>query len=337
MHVCQRWRNLVFRSPRRLKLRLFCTPETPARKTLNAWPALPLIIEGDLSLVPTYNVTTLLERHSRVCQVSLYRLQHWHLESISAVMQVPFPELTKLGLTLDSSAQSWPGRTISDSFLGGSAPRLQYLDLGGIPFPGLPKLLLSATQLVHLNLFNIPYSGYISPEAMTASISAFHSLKDPVLEFRSALSRPDRGSRRPPSSKRSLIPALTHFHFKGVIEYLEDLVTFIDAAQLDRLSTIFFGEINFDSPRLAQFINSTSKLNLRARHAHVAFNDWGAELVLTISNGQGSTLEIETTGKKPYPQLSSVARVSNYSLSSISTVELLCISCENLDWEKLEE
>ncbi|KAN0109365.1 hypothetical protein V8E52_009337 [Russula decolorans] len=38
----------------------------------------------------------------------------------------------------------------------------------GIPFPGLPKLLLSATHLVQLWLANIPHSGYISPEAMVA-------------------------------------------------------------------------------------------------------------------------------------------------------------------------
>jgi hypothetical protein len=29
VHVCQRWRNIVFRSPRRLNLRLFCSNKTP--------------------------------------------------------------------------------------------------------------------------------------------------------------------------------------------------------------------------------------------------------------------------------------------------------------------
>src|SRR5260221_5208216 len=41
VHVCRRWRSLVFGSPRRLNLRLFCTPETPAKDTLAVWPALP--------------------------------------------------------------------------------------------------------------------------------------------------------------------------------------------------------------------------------------------------------------------------------------------------------
>jgi hypothetical protein len=46
VHVCQRWRNLVFGSPRRLNLQLCCRPNTPARDTLDVWPALPLIVAG---------------------------------------------------------------------------------------------------------------------------------------------------------------------------------------------------------------------------------------------------------------------------------------------------
>jgi hypothetical protein len=40
------WRTLVLESPRRLNLRLFCTPKTPVKDTLDVWPALPLIVEG---------------------------------------------------------------------------------------------------------------------------------------------------------------------------------------------------------------------------------------------------------------------------------------------------
>jgi hypothetical protein len=45
------------------------------------------------------------------------------------------------------------------------------IELDGIPFPGLPKLLLSATHLVQLVLTNIPHSGYFSPEAIVAPLS----------------------------------------------------------------------------------------------------------------------------------------------------------------------
>src|SRR6267154_2277883 len=44
VHVCRRWRDLVFKSPRRLNLQLLCIPGTSARRSLDVWPALPLLI-----------------------------------------------------------------------------------------------------------------------------------------------------------------------------------------------------------------------------------------------------------------------------------------------------
>ena len=38
VHVCRRWRNVVFGSPLRLNLRLCCTPKTPVRRMLDVWP-----------------------------------------------------------------------------------------------------------------------------------------------------------------------------------------------------------------------------------------------------------------------------------------------------------
>src|ERR1700691_3740557 len=46
VHVCRRWRSLVFQSSSRLNLRLYCTLKTPARDTLDVWPALPLLVEA---------------------------------------------------------------------------------------------------------------------------------------------------------------------------------------------------------------------------------------------------------------------------------------------------
>ena len=44
VHVCRQWRTIVFGSPRRLDLRLFCTDKTPAKETLAIWPPLPIVI-----------------------------------------------------------------------------------------------------------------------------------------------------------------------------------------------------------------------------------------------------------------------------------------------------
>ena len=144
--------------------------------------------------------------------------------------------------------------------------------LSCIPFPGLPSLLLSATHLVQLRLTNIPHSGYISPEAMVGLLCALSSLKTLFLRFESPQSHPDWEIRSLPPPKRSILPALDDFYFKGVTEYLEDVVTFIDAPQLNTLGITFFNQIDFVTPRLAQVINRTPKLR-KCDEEYVEFND----------------------------------------------------------------
>ena len=145
VHVCRRWRRIVLGSPRRLNLRLVCSDKTPARDTLDVWPALPLFIDCWERGEGADNTVAVLERSDRVCEIKLRDLGRSNLEQISAAMQVPFPELTFLLFSSNGKTMS----ALSDSFLGGSAPRLQYLELKGITFPGLPELLLSATHLHH--------------------------------------------------------------------------------------------------------------------------------------------------------------------------------------------
>ena len=46
VHVCRRWRHVVFGSPSRLVLRLFCVNKRLV-KVLDIWPELPIIIRID--------------------------------------------------------------------------------------------------------------------------------------------------------------------------------------------------------------------------------------------------------------------------------------------------
>ncbi len=317
VHVCRRWRSVVFGSPRRLNLQLYCTPNTPARDTLDVWPALPLLIRGYMtSSSVADDIIAVLGQSNRVREVHLSGLADRQLEYVLAAMQVPFSELT--WLSLDSDGETPP--VVPDSFLGGSAPLLRLFQLDNIPFPGLPKLLLSATHLVHLYLYNIPHSGYFSPEAMASLLSVLSSLKRLVLHFQSPQSRPDRESRRPPPSRRSVVPALTRFDFKGATEYLEDVVTYIDAPQLDHLLISFFDQTDFDSPRLAQFISHTPIL--ADCDAHVDFHDSAASVAL---RSRSEVVEIEISCSEPDWQLPSVAQVCNACLPPLSMIEHLFI------------
>ena len=315
VQVCRQWRSLVFGSPRHLDLRLFCTPKTPVRDALDTWPALPLIVNGETNLASGIdNVIAALGHSNRVCQLTLRDLKDRQLEQILAVTRVPFPELTDLSL---SSANET--LVIPDSFLGRSAPRLRSFDLSCIPCPGLPKLLLSANHLNSLLLLRIPRSGYISPEAMVALLSTLCSLETLSLEFLYPPSRPDWETRSPPPPERSILPVLTNIFFQGATEYLEDFVTMIDSPQLDFFEISFFDQINYDTQRLAQFINRTVPKHIRHNKAHVEFVEWATRVEFGL-------YEIYIPCKESDRQLSSVAQVFNPFLPL--TVEDLYIERE---------
>ena len=320
VHVCRRWRRIVFESPRRLDLRLVCTGETPTKDKLDVWPALPLLIscEGDNgsgSVGHMDNIIAALEHSDRVYLIDLVNVGNSDMEIILAAMQRPFPELTDLRL--------WNADEISvvpDLFLGGSAPRLEDLTLGGIPFPGLPKLLLSATRLRHLQLNYTPHSGYFSPDTLVTALSTMTSLSYLLLEFISPRSCPDRASRRPPPSTRSVLPVLTTFLFKGVSEYLEDLVACIDAPKLNVLDITFFNDVVFDTPQLVRFITRTPKSKALEK-AHITLRNRAASVNFSSQTSRYGDLKMEISCKGLDWQLSSLEQVCTSCLPPLSMLE----------------
>ena len=317
VHVCHRWRRVDFGSPRRLNLQLVCTSQTPARDTLDVWPSLPLLIlELKRPTEDVDNIMAVLERSDRVVQIHLFTDYDRELENVLKAMQVPFPELTVLNFGFQEGMVS----VLPDSFLGGCAPRLRYLTLHDIPLPGLPKLLLSATHLAVLRLSNIPHSGYISPEAMVAVLSTLTSLGHLSLEFESPRSRPDWAHRRLPPPTRSVLPVLTYFRFKGVCEYLEDIMTCINAPRLDYLSITLFNQIIFETPQSIQFI-SRSPILEAFEEAFIVFGGGGARVQLTSDYG---VLHMEVSCIELDWQVSSMEQVCT-SLPPLSTLEDLYI------------
>src|SRR5216684_3747626 len=168
VHVCRKWRSVVFGSPCRLNLRLLCAEKTPVRETLAVWPPFPIVVR-QFDYDDTWridNIMAALEHNDRVCEIGPFSVTSFELEGVLAPMQKPYPALTDLHIWRVRWADHVEVPIVPESFLGGSAPRLRHLGLEYIPFPGLPKLLLSATHLVTLHLRRIPNSGYITPEAI---------------------------------------------------------------------------------------------------------------------------------------------------------------------------
>ena len=327
VHVCRRWRRVVFGSPRRLKLRLVCTFRTPARDVLDIWPPLPLAIRCGYSIGNVDNIVAVLERGDRVGQIDLRDVSSSNLEHILAAMHGTFPRLAYLRLTSrDRIDETVP--VLPDSFSGGSAPHLRYLWLERIPFPGLPKLLLSATRLVNLDLRDIPHSGYFSPQAMATALSAgtlLTSLRSLRLEFQSPRSRPDPASRCPPPPTRFVLPVLTEFWFKGVSEYLDDLVAQIDVPRLNFLDIDFFNQIIFDTPQFIQFISRTPALKA-LEEARVTFRDGAATVYLSPKTSFIEGLEVTILCRELDWQVSSLEQVCTLCLPPLSMLEDLYIS-----------
>jgi hypothetical protein len=327
VRVCRRWRYLVFASPRHLNLRLVYYGLRPMSKMLDAWPVLPVILVSNE--IPGHSkfdqrwenrVAALESEHyDRICEIIVSVVDsHW--KKFAAAMQKSFPQLTHLHVWVCDAVPILP-----DSFLGGSAPRLRTLSLGGVPFPSIPRLLLSTNDLVTPHLEDIPHSGYFSPEAMATALTVMTRLESLDLKFHSPLSRPDPPSRPLPPSTRFVLPALTKLCFKGVYEYLEDLLARVDAPLLYDLFIIFFMDLNYDLPQLHRLICHAEEFKA-LNHATVLH--FHSRTLITLIPKAGAVdcrtqLRLRIEGRVLDWQLSSLAQICCPSFPLVSTLEEL--------------
>ncbi|KAI0302770.1 hypothetical protein BC826DRAFT_1101614 [Russula brevipes] len=299
VHVCRRWRDIVFASPRGLNLRLLCDRDTPVRAMLDIWPALPIVIHDDWTrsgpLGPD-NIIAALKHSDRA-----------------------IPELTHLDLWW--SYGLWPfgifPPVLPDSFLGGSAPRLRTLKLRDIAFPALRNLLLSACDLVNLSISRLPHVGYISPEAMVACLSSLDRLQTFSFEFplKSPRSFPDQ-PRPPPQT----LPALTDLTFQGMTDYLDDFLPLIDTPVLNKFSMSFFMDHVFDVPHLMQFIGRAKGLK-PYKAARVAFTTLSIQLELTEPLALSLEMMCDTIGLKVHAMSLACDQLSPF-LSLVERLDL---------------
>ena len=277
VHVCRRWRYIVFGSPRHLNLRLLCMNKR-LLKTLDIWPELPIVVhvdDGELCQPPgVTDVVSMLKRNDRVCKVIIDNVSNPLLEELATVNE-SFPALIELELVSTMVDPLTLAPRLSHSSLGGSIPSLRSLTLCGISIRAIGNLLVSTRDLVTLTLGCSPPSGYISPEAMVAILSTLTRLESLHLSFEIPQFPIYGGSRRPLVPTRIDLPALTTFAFDGHSRYLADMVSRIDAP-LDCITltvNIFDpSQLEFDFPLLRDFIWRTKLFN-EPHRADTSFKD----------------------------------------------------------------
>jgi len=286
---------------------------------VDIWPTIPIIIFDQAepsSALPISNIIAALERHDRIFGIWLDNLTHSEMQLFSAATNNRFPALTHLELGPNKDTT----RALPLGFLGGSTPCLRTVRLNGVPFPALPHVLLSAKDLVELQLRDIPTEGYISPMAMVAGLSALARLQKVSIEFRSKGDF-DQMSQFPHPRRHIILPALTHFRFRGTTDYVEDFLSRIQAPSLYRVKITLFNQLLFNIPQLTRFIKRTEKLR-SFNQASIAFRDKDARLSLLSSEREVYlALRIACNGLEQ--QVSSLAQVCSQLHSHVSRMELL--------------
>ena len=328
VHVCQRWRSVVFSSTNRLGLQILCKARSRIRKSLDVWPDMPIVISDrrlkEAPICGVDNIIAALEHHDRVRHIELWGVTHSLLGRLALAVQEPFPELTFLSFLVDSRRAALP--VLPGPFFGESAPRLQGLHLKSVPLPPILNLLITATDLVNIDLWNIPYSGYVTAEEIVTRLAPMTRLKSLSLGFHSPRSCPDPESRRPPPPTRAVLPALTHFNYRGVSEFLEDLVAQIDTPLLDNAEITFFNQLIFDIPQLPQFMRRLNKFEAFDQ-AYLLFQSLYVQVRLSPQAGTAdeANFKLKISCKPSDWQLSAVAQVCDWPFTHCSTIERLHI------------
>jgi hypothetical protein len=159
-----------------------------------------------------------------------------------------------------------------------------------------------------------------------ASLSALTNLEFLHLWYLYPRPRPASESRRPPPPPltRSILPSLTEIQFKGACEYLEEILTRIDAPPLDGLHIIFFNQIIFDTPQLFQFISRRPTLRAPEK-GRIEFTSEAFFVKFSSQKSDYTVLRVKVRCTASEWQLSSFEQVCTSSLPPVSTLQDLYI------------
>ena len=320
VHICRKWRRIVFSSQQALHLRLFCSSGTPVLKTLDHWPALPIVIEygGSLALdilspEDEVNIIAALKRSDRVRSISLTVTTSLQ-EKLSTVKR-PLLELEDLILLSQDSVPL----TLPCTFLWG--PRLRRLRLTRIDIPGLLQLLNSSRNLEELQLHDALNPHYFSIEELADSLSRLAQLQSLSLYFPSTT----RYLLPPPLCDQLIVlPALTHLNIRGVSWHLGLFVDRIDAPHLEDIQVTLIDESVFDFSKLDKFIDRIEIRNSLCQ-ARILSSERAISVSLT-QPGASTCFKLQSFSESLSDQLFAMSHILPGFSALLPNVEDLCIT-----------
>ena len=301
MHICCKWRRLVFSYQRLLQLRLFCTHGTPVKTTLDCWPrALPIVVAygspglDPLHLTDEYEIMAALKRPDRVHSISL-TITSSLLEKLYAIKR-PFSKLEHLILRSGDDVQL----TLPSAFQWGQ--HLRRLHSTRVIIPALVQL--HDSSIMDLQLHGVPNPWNFSPNALPDALFKVAQLRSLSLHF---LSTGDHFSVSLPSPNRVVLPALTRLKYRGITRDLEDLVDRIDAPRLKDIEVTFSNESITDFSKLTGFID---RIEMHKSHlqAHIISSENSFSISL-IQPEAPTRIKVQSSCEPFSLRLSSMARI----------------------------
>ena len=288
MHICRKWRRIVFDSQRALQIWLFCAHGMPVLDALNCWSALPIVVQygkSPASDLPApedeKNINVALKQSDRVSSISL--------TITSPLLELSETErpLSELEVLSRNGAQL----ALPSTFQWG--PRLRCLNSTRVNFPSLLQLLGSFKNLVDLLLHEVLDPSCFPPEALTNTFSGMVQLRSLSLHF------PSTGNHLtppPPSRELVVLPALTRLNFQGTTEYLERLVARIDTPLLGDIEVTFVEKSNFDLCQLCKF---TTRIGMHTspRRADILSSEHAVSISLPAGPGDSNCLKLQLSLK----------------------------------------
>ena len=279
VHICRKWRHIVFTSQQVLHLRLFCSSGTPVSTTLDCWPPIPIVTEygGSLALDPPSpedeaNIIAALKRSDRVNSISL-TITTSLLDKLYEVHR-PFLELDDLILLSRDLARDNVPLTLPSSFRWG--PRLRRLHLTRVAFPAHPRLLYSSRDLVDVKLHEA--LDFLNPpiEELADALSWMPQLRSLSLLFPST----DHFPPSPWPDRRVVLPALTRLKFQGPVKYLDRLILRVNAPRLEVIQVTVYDQFLNNLSILGKFVDQIEQ-HKSHRQARILSSERAISLSLT--------------------------------------------------------
>ena len=113
VHVCRRWRYIVFAAPRRLDLRLVYGGGRSVNRMWDVWPALPIVIRTTSRRFDDDNIIAAFKHNDRISGIDISYISCGASLKLGKIMQGPYPALTDLQLS-SLGHREFPIRSLGD-------------------------------------------------------------------------------------------------------------------------------------------------------------------------------------------------------------------------------